>query len=105
MEELWDLLETEASLTNCKDREVACIIYDIINKEIIGIGHNQHIDSECDCATTKTGLHAEQAAIASMQTTRLKGQLIALINYKPCCNCASSLDKIVKEVRYRSQKS
>ena len=104
MEDLWELLDEEAAKTNCKDRQVACLIYDTMTKEVVSIGHNKHIDSECDCDTTKTAIHAEMMCLANMKKPRLKGQLIAMVNHKPCCSCASALDKIVSEVRYRSQK-
>jgi len=103
MEHIWDMLQDEANKTNCRDRAVACLIYDTMNKKIVSIGHNKHIDSECDCDTTKTAVHAEMMAIANMQQRILRGQLIAFINHRPCSDCASALDKIVKEVRYRSQ--
>ena len=103
MEHIWDMLEEEAQKTNCKKRAVACIIYDTNNKEIVGIGHNHHIDGICDCSTTRTAIHAEQMAVKS-KVRRLRGQCIAFINHAPCNNCAKVLDNIVHEVRYRSQK-
>lgn len=104
MEYLWQQLTEEAQKTNCKKRQVACIIYDTMNKEIVGIGHNHHPDNICDCTTTSTALHAEQMAIKNMTSKRLRGQLIALINHAPCSNCAKVLNRVVAEVRYRTQK-
>ncbi len=104
MEELWDLLDNEASKTTCTKRSVGCLIYDTINKEIIGIGHNYHKDGNCDCTTTRTPVHAEQAAVLSMKSKRLKSQLIALINCDPCENCKKVLNKVVSEVRYKTTK-
>lgn len=103
MEHLWELLDQEQEYTNCDKRKVACLIYDVINKEVIGIGHNHHPDGECDCKTTSTALHAEQMAVKNMKK-RLRGQCIAFINHAPCNNCAKVLDRVVYEVRYRSQK-
>ena len=102
IEEIWELLEEEAKLTNCKKREVACVIYDTTNQEIVGMGHNHHVDGICDCKTTRTAIHAEQMARGNMKP-RLRGQCIAFINHAPCSNCAKVLDSIVHEVRYRSQ--
>jgi len=102
MEHIWEQLKEEAKKTNCKKRQVACIIYDTMNNEIVGIGHNHHPDGICDCHTTRTALHAEQMARKNMKK-RLKGQCIAFVNHAPCNNCAKVLDGIVHEVRYRSQ--
>jgi deoxycytidylate deaminase len=102
MEHIWEDLAEEANKTNCKKRSVACIIYDKVNKEVIGVGHNHHPDEVCDCGTTRTALHAEQMAVKNMKK-RLKSQCIAFINHAPCSNCAKVLDKVVSEVRYRSQ--
>ncbi len=104
MEELWLKLDDEATKTNCVKRSVACIIYDINNKEIVGIGHNYHKDGNCDCTTTRTPVHAEQAAVLNIKSKRLKSQLIALINCDPCENCKKVLNKIVGEVRYKTTK-
>ncbi len=101
---MWEIVEEEAYKTNCKDRAVGCVIYDTMAQDIVGKGHNQHIDTECDCDTTKTAIHAEAAAIANIHSKRLKAHLIAFVNHKPCCKCVSLLDEVVSEVRYRSQK-
>ena len=102
IDEIWEMLDEEAQETNCEKRQVACIIYDKDNKEIVGIGHNRHLDGICDCKTTRTAVHAEQMARKHMKK-RLRGQCIAFINHAPCNNCAKVLDSVVKEVRYRSQ--
>jgi len=106
MEHIWDMLQDEANKTNCKKRSVACIIYDITNKEVVSSGHNYHPDGECDCESTRTAIHAEQHAVGTMlmKGKRLKGQLIAFINHAPCSNCAKVLNTYVSEVRYRPQK-
>lgn len=100
---LWTTLEVEAQQTNCKKRQVACIIYDTKKQEIVSFGHNHHPDGVCDCKTTRTALHAEQMAVKSLQEKRAKEHLIAFINHSPCNNCAKVLDTVVSEVRYKSQ--
>ena len=102
-EDIWYKLEKESQKTNCDKRQVACIIYDTVNNEIVGIGHNHHPDGFCDCSSHRTALHAEQQASKGMKP-RLKSQCIAYINHAPCSNCAKVLDNIAGEVRYRSQK-
>ena len=100
---IWDELKTEAKKTNCKKRGVACIIYNKVTKEVVGIGHNNHPDGLCDCGSTRTALHAEQMAVKNLWGTHNKEDLIAFINHAPCYNCARVLDTYVSEVRYRSQ--
>ena len=106
MEHIWEELTAEAGKSNCDKREVACIIYDTFAKQIVGRGHNHHKDGVCDCKTTKTAIHAEQAAVDNMlylQRKRLRSQLMAFITRPPCENCKRVLDRYVSEVRYRSQ--
>lgn len=99
---IWELVDVVASKTNCKKRAVGCIIYNHEIKEIVGIGYNSH-EHECDCKNKKTALHAEMHAIASIQKSEVKENLIAYINHKPCDNCHKALKEVVHEVRYRFQ--
>jgi len=100
---IWAALEAEKKKTNCKKRQVACIIYDKKADTIVSSGFNFHPEGVCDCATTRTALHAEQIAVKHIWGKRNKKDLIAFINHAPCMNCAKVLDTVVSEVRYRSQ--
>ena len=102
---LWQLLDAEANNTNCKKRQVGCIIYDVLNKEVMGIGHNYHPDGICDCVPgPSTAVHAEINAIDNIRINGFnKDECIALVNRKPCDNCNKALEKIVYEVRYRQE--
>ena len=101
---LWVLVYLQAEETNCKDRQVGCVIYNTKLNEIVGKGINTHPDGVCDCSTTKTAIHAEVNAVNSMQETFDRKDLIAFISHAPCCNCTQVLSTTVSEVRYRSQK-
>lgn len=101
---LWKQVNDVAQKTNCKDRAVGCVIYNVKLNKIVGYGHNKHLNGVCDCHSTKTAQHAEVSAINSMEQTYDRKDLIAFVDHQPCFNCASALETVVNEVRYRSQK-
>ena len=107
LEVLWQLLEVEAHLTNCRKRKVGAIIYNTSTKEIVGIRHNYHENGVCDCIPgPSTAKHAEIVAIDNIDATDInfnKDKCIALINRRPCDDCNKALNKVVYEIRYRQE--
>ena len=101
---IWAIAHNVSKISNCKDRQVGCVIFNKNTQLVVGIGYNTHPDGICDCDTTKTAQHAEVMAIKNLEGENLKEDLIAYVSHKPCCGCASELDAVVFEVRYRSQK-
>lgn len=103
-ETIWDLVYELGTQTNCKDREVGCVIYNTKLQEVVGKGWNIHLDDKCDCDSAKTAQHAEVTAIHDMLGPFNRQDLILFVSHAPCTACASTVNSIVKEVRYRSQK-
>ena len=105
---LWQLLDAEANKTNCKKRKVGCVIYNTSTEKVVGAGYNYHENGICDCIPgPSTAKHAEIVAIDNIDVTDAnfnKDECIALVNRKPCDNCNKALNKVVYEIRYRSQK-
>ena len=100
---IWSLVDAVSKSTNCDDREVGCVIYNKRSKQIVATGYNKHVGI-CDCYTAKTATHAEIRAIANLTPMQHKEDLVAYINHAPCNDCKTALEKVTKEVRYRSQK-
>ena len=103
-EDIWKCVERLSALSNCKDRQVGCIIYNTKLNEIVSRGWNTHTDSNCDCSTTKTAVHAENMAITSLPQPYDREDLVLFVNHAPCSNCKSLIETRVNEVRYKSQK-
>ena len=102
--QLWGKAYDLGKKTNCAKRQVGCVIYNKLTKNIVGNGYNWHELNACDCFSTKTATHAEVMAIDSI--VDLKGQpkedLIAYVTRKPCCNCLGYMEDKVGEIRYRN---
>jgi len=96
--QIWKNAVQIAEQSNCKKRHVGCIIVDK-NGTMIATGYNKHENGVCDCATTKTAIHAEQMAISMMPEYLLgKPGFEAYVTHPPCDKCETDLSVIVDEV-------
>ncbi len=100
---LWELVNTLAKNSSCKKRNVGAVVYNTKLDKVVGRGFNKHMNGICDCLTTKTAIHAEEAALKSIVGKYDRKDLVMFISHAPCANCKSLVETVVKEVRYRSQ--
>ena len=91
-EDKWSLVESCARKSNCKKRNVGCVVFDS-NWNVIAYGYNYHQDGVCDCGKKGEGtaIHAEDMAASNMFP--YKEETVAYVNHKPCDNCVSELNK------------
>ena len=85
------MVEHEAALSNCLKRHVGAVIIGI-DGEVVAKGHNQHLDGVCDCATTKTAMHAEVDALSNLPVDYI-GATTIYVNHTPCDSCMLELAK------------
>ena len=96
---IWDRVIEIAKDSNCKKRNVGCVITSE-EGQYISHGYNYHIDGKCDCIPGPgTAVHAEVDAINNIPVyDRTRDDLVAYISHKPCDKCMSLLNAICKEV-------
>jgi len=100
---IWLAVKAIADKSNCTKRKVGAIIFNTKLNQIVGKGCNLHIDNICDCDTTSTAIHAEVNAINTMKEDYPREDLIMFCNHQLCTNCSKESEKVVKEIRMRSQ--
>jgi len=93
-QEIWTIVQNVAASSNCKKRNVGCIIMDE-NDTIVSTGYNWHEDGVCDCIPGPgSALHAEDMAVHSIPDVfKRESNLKAYINHKPCDKCISLLEE------------
>jgi deoxycytidylate deaminase len=105
--ELFAKLEAEKSSSKCKDKQVACLLYDTERKEVLTIEVNTIITCDEDCDDKEhricNVIHAEQMALNSMRDSELTNarankNLIAYVNLFPCAPCQRALEHYVQEI-------
>ncbi len=97
---VWDKIKDVAKNSNCKKRNVGCIIV-TEDGQLVAAGYNWHEDGVCDCATNKTALHAEIMAVNNIPVHMREENLYAYITHKPCDRCESILRKICTNVEWK----
>ncbi len=96
---VWKKILDVAKNSNCEKRKVGCIIVNEYGELIAG-GYNWHENGSCDCATTKSAVHAEIMAVNNIPIEKREENLYAYITHKPCERCASILNKICQAVEW-----
>ena len=93
----------EAQKSPCKKRKVGAIIVDVVSGEIKAKGHNYNTSGNPDCEdvfgnTYGTVIHAEIAALNSLDPLyNTKGSYI-YVTHPPCDNCQKAIDDAGLEV-------
>lgn len=88
-----------ALLSQCKKRQVGCIV--VKDGEVISYGFNHGYHEKCDCSMTEKNphcLHAEQMALCGEDREIYEGATL-YVTYKPCDKCRLLIEKCkIKEV-------
>ena len=91
----------EAKQSNCRERQVGCVIVDDLTGEVLGQGHNYSTTCSCndsneDVECPEDVVHAEIAALSNVKVLTFSStpKVTIYITQPPCNNCIANLQEI-----------